>query len=157
MSELLSLAVGDVLGPDGRFVGEVYVRRRSTKGKRTGRRLPLHPEAKVALGRHLVTLRAEGLILKSTLPLFGSAKGKGMKAIDRRSAHRIVARAAAAAGLGGGLSTHSWRKWLAVQVYAKTEKCLIKTGASLGHRQIETTWRYCRSLGVQAERVLLDL
>ena len=156
VSELLSWRVGDVL--DGRSIRTtVYTRRDSIKGKRAGRRLALHPEARFAIGRWLVDLEKRGVALDPERPLFCSRENEFLNPMSRKSAHHAVAKAAALAGLDEGISTHSWRKWLATQVYKRSGNCLIQTGQILGHRQISTTWRYCRSLSVGSERLLLDL
>ncbi len=155
VSELLSWTIGDVW--DGRkFRESVYTKRSRIKGRKEGRRLPLHPEAKRALARWLVELRRQGLKLDANRPVFSGREGGFTKAISRKSAHRIVSEAASRAGLEAGVSTHSWRKFLARSVYEKSGHCLIKTGAILGHRQIESTWRYCRSVAIGAEDLLLD-
>ena len=155
VSELLSWTIGDVWDGE-RFRDSVYTKRSRIKGKREGRRLPLHPEAKMALARWLVDLRRHGLGTDPGRPVFCGREGGFRKAVSRKTAHRIVAEAAAKAGLEDGVSTHSWRKYLARSVYERSGHCLIKTGAILGHRQIETTWRYCRSVAIGAEDLLLD-
>ncbi len=130
ISELLSLKIGDVLGEGGRFLNEVYVRRSAVKGKRSGRRLPLHPTAKFALGRWLVELRRNGAFLNRNGFLFVSRKGRGVQPISRRAALQMIERAVADAGLDSGLSTHSMRKWVAGEVYRRSGNCLVRTGAS---------------------------
>ena len=155
ISELLSWSIGDVF--DGRKLKDfVYTRRSKTKGKREGRRLPLHPEAKHLIAKWLVDLRRRGIELHHDRPLFCGREARFCRAIGRKSAHRIVAEAARKAGLEDGVGTHSWRKFLALTVYERSGHCLIRTGAILGHRNISTTWRYCRSVAVGAEQLLLD-
>ena len=156
ISELLSWTIGDVL--DGRTLRDaVYTRRHAVKGRSAGRRLPLHRAAKWAIGRWLINLRRRGVSLEPSRPLFCGREARYWRAMSRKTAHRVVADAAVVAKLPAGISTHSWRKFLAVQVYQRSGHCLIKTGAILGHRQVETTFRYCRSLAVGAEDLLLDL
>ena len=155
VSELLSWTIGDVCD-GGKFRESVYTKRSRIKGKREGRRLPLHPEARRALARWLVDLRRHGLELDSNRPVFSGREGGFTKAISRKSAHRIVSEAATRAKIQTGISTHSWRKLIAVEIYQKSGNCLIKTGAVLGHRQVATTWRYCRSVAIGAEDLLLD-
>ena len=154
ISELLSWRIGDIWDGE-RLRDVVYTRRSRMKGKREGRRLPLHPQARLALARWLVDLRRHGVTLNPERPVFCSREGGFIRAISRKTAHRIVSTGATRAGLKIGISTHSWRKLVAVEVYRRSGNCLIKTGAILGHRQVGTTWRYCRSLAVGAEDLLL--
>ena len=154
ISELLSLKIGDVLGEGDRFLNEVYVCRSAVKGKRAGRRLPLHPTAKFALGRWLVEQRKKGAVLERGHFLFVSRKGRGWRPISRRAALQVMERAAAGIGLDEGISTHSMRKWVAREVYQRSGNCLVRTGAVLGHRNISTTWRYCASLTTGAAGLL---
>jgi len=157
ISELLSLRVGDVLGRTGRFHDAVYVSRRAVKGKRAGRRLPLHPAAKFALGRWLVDRRRRGSLLDPESPLFSSRKGGEEKAISRKTAAQIFAEAAERAGLEGGISTHSMRKWVASEVYRLSGHCLLTTQKVLAHRQLATTARYLANLDTGAMNLVMAL
>src|SRR5688572_3627310 len=65
ISELLSLTVGDVW-QHGQFVERVAVQRRHMKGKTQGRSVILHPEAKGALARWLMTLQCGGTVTPDT-------------------------------------------------------------------------------------------
>jgi len=71
ISELLSLAVGDI-SQHGQMVDRVAVARRSMKGKRAGRSVPLHPQAKEALAAWLEVYRERHGELMPSLPLFVS-------------------------------------------------------------------------------------
>jgi integrase len=157
ISELLSISIGDVF--DGRkFRESVLVRRRHTKGKREGRRLPLHREAKLALARWLIELRRDGVALDARRPIFVSRQGGGWQAIGRKMAYRIITSAATRANLPDGISCHSTRKYAAQEVYRLSGNCLVRTGAILGHRGgVATTWRYIRSVATGAESLLLDI
>jgi len=157
ISELLSITLGDVY--DGRRFHETFqVQRRNTKGKREGRRLPLHHEAKMAIARWLVELRREGVALDAHRPLFVSRQGAGSRPIGRKMAHRIITKASARAGLAAGISCHSTRKYVAQEVYRMSGHCLIRTAAVLGHRGgVATTWRYIRGIATGAESLLLDI
>lgn len=157
ITELLSITLGDVF--DGRRFHETFqVQRRNTKGKREGRRLPLHHEAKIAIARWLVELRREGVALDAHRPLFVSRQGGGLRPIGRKMAHRIITKASARAGLAAGISCHSTRKYVAQEVYRMSGNCLIRTAAVLGHRGgVATTWRYIRGVATGAESLLLDM
>lgn len=157
ISELLSITIGDVFD-GGRFRESVQIRRRNTKGKREGRRLPIHREAKLALARWLVELRRDGVHLDAGRPLFVSRQGGGCQAIGRKMAYRIITSAASRAGLADGISCHSTRKYAAQEVYRLSGHCLVRTAAVLGHQGgVATTWRYIRSIATGAESLLLDI
>ena len=157
ITELLSLKVGDVF--DGhKFRESIQIQRRHTKGKREGRRLPLHREAKMALARWLVSLRHNGVPLDANRPLFVSRQGGGWQAIGRKMAHRIITGAAGRAGLASGISCHSTRKYAAQEVYRLSGNCLVRTAAVLGHRGgVATTWRYIRGIATGAQSLLLNM
>ncbi len=157
ISELLSVQIGDALDERGRFRPSIYVRSSAMKGKTAGRRLPLSPSTRGSLGRWLVQLRRTKEILRPDWPLFSSREGDGLIALSRKSAHRIYANAAEAARLEPGISTHSCRKWVSREVYARSEKCLITTGTVLGHRSIKTTWRYCLGLTTEVNKLLVGI
>lgn len=157
ISELLSITIGDVF--DGStFRESVQIQRRHTKGKREGRRLPLHREAKLAIAKWLVEIRREGVSLNAGRPLFASRQGGGWKSIGRKMAYHVITMAANRAGLAGGISCHSTRKYVAQEVYRMSGNCLIRTAAVLGHRGgVATTWRYIRTVATGAESLLLDM
>jgi integrase len=148
ISEILSLRIRDVLGAGNSFRDAIYVRRSAMKGKLAGRRLPLHPVAKITLGRWLVERRQREGDLDLESYIFASRKGVG-RPISRSTACHVFAEAARCAGLREGISTHSMRKWVAMRVYRASGNCLVKTGAVLGHRQIGTTARYCTSAAAE--------
>ena len=139
----LSLTIGDVF--DGsRFRKSMRVARKSMKGRRQSFVVPLHPRAKRAIARWLVTVRKRGQGLDPKAPLFSSRQqGRAMSA---RMAQILVAEAADRAGLGEGISTHSWRKTFASRLYDATGHCLLTVGAVLAHSpaDVRTTARYLR-------------
>jgi len=157
ISELLSLTIGDVY--DGHaFRESVQIKRRNMKGKREGRRLPLHREGKLAVAKWMVELRRGGVSLDADRPLFVSRQGGGRKAIGRKMAYKIITTAADRAGLPDGIGCHSTRKYAAQEVYRLSGNCLIRTAAVLGHRGgVATTWRYIRGIATGAESLLLAI
>ena len=92
VSEQISLRVGDVLSPGrgGRdepitpadLRGVVTVPRRRMKGKRQGRSVPLHGEARDVLAAWLEEIRQRGL-LTADMPLFYSRKRRRRAGIHR--------------------------------------------------------------------------
>lgn len=139
ISELLSLRIRDVL-QNGNFVERIAVARGHMKGKKEGRTVILHPQAKEALELWTRELMAAGHTAPDTF-IFRSREG-GNRAIARGSAWHILKTACARAGLSGKLGTHCMRKTFAKNVHAKLGKDLMKTQKALGHRSITSTVSY---------------
>lgn len=153
ISELLSLRVGDVIR-DGRVLERVRVERRSMKGKRSSRDVPLNERARAALAEWLPVLyrwRDAG----PDLYLFQSAKGGRL---SRRQAARIVARLARTLHMPPRIGTHSLRKTFARAVYDNACACwrpglelpIRVVMKALGHRSVDVTEHY---LGLDMEAV----
>lgn len=139
ISELLSLRIADVF-QGGKVVDEVSVARRNMKKKREGRTIPLHPEAKPALGLWVNKL----LQAKDSLPtdpLFPSREGD-KKALHRKSAWCALTKAYSKAGLTGKLGTHALRKTFANRIYENSGHDLMVTQEALGHAEITSTTKY---------------
>lgn len=156
LGSVLSLKVGDIW--DGkRFRERVRVARRNLKGKFAGIDLPLHPAARFALGRWLATLRSRGVKLTSDMPIFLSREG-GVRSLSRRRAQEIVQEAASRAGLGFGVSTHSWRKTFAGRLYEATGHNILLVSRALHHRQLSTSIHYLTwKLNEKADAAILAL
>ena len=149
VSEALSLQIGDVL-QYGKIVERVSVERRHTKGKRSGRTVPLHREAREALAHWLEKLRADGHLTGS---LFRSQKGGAM---TRVQAHRVYASAFDMASLQGKLGTHCARKSFAQRMYSALDRDLIKTQRALGHANVNSTVSYLDGCEHEVESAILD-
>ncbi len=156
VSSLLALKVGDVIN-GRRFHPRLRVARRNLKGKHAGLDIPLHPVAKIALGRWLVERRSRGERLLPTAPLFPSRQGKAQP-LSRRRAREIIQEAAARAGLPPGISTHSWRKTFAGRLYEATGHNILLVSRALNHRQLATSISYLRwKLDEKADAAILSL
>lgn len=155
LGSILALKIGDVW--DGqKFRDRIRVARRFTKGKHSGLDMPLHRVASIAIGRWLVTLRKAGAALDAPAPLFLSREGG--KALSRRWAQEIVNNAATKAGLGLGVSTHSWRKTFAGKLYEATGHNLLLVSRALHHRQLSTSLHYLSwALEAKADAAILNL
>jgi len=155
IGSLLVLKIGDVW--DGqRFRRRLRIARRNLKGKPAGLDMPLHPAARFAIGRWLATLRKAGAPIDSQSPLFGSREGG--QSLSRRRAQEIVNEAARIAGLGFGVSTHSWRKTFAGRLYEATGHNLLVVSKALHHRQLSTSLQYLGwKLEEKAEAAILGL
>lgn len=137
ISELLSLTIADV-SQDGQIVGSLAVARRNTKGKREGRKVPMHPEAKEALTAWLTELNG----YPADTFVFHSRKG-GNKAITKQQVGDILRMALRSNGIyDKGMGTHVMRKTFANRVYLKTKGNLLHTQAALGHKNINSTVQY---------------
>ena len=100
------------------------------KGKQSGRRVPLHEDAKEALTKVIFGC---GLIDKPSEKLFP---------FTRQQAHRILKSAYEKAHLVGKVTTHSLRKSFASKVYNALGRDLINTQKALGHANINSTVKY---------------
>ena len=139
ISELLSLRVGDVAGPDG-IVPRITVRRRHMKRKIEGRTVLVHPKAKAALADWLDELHRAGHA-EPEAPLFRS-RGLFGRALTRVQAHRILQAAFDRCGIRGQTGTHCMRKTFAQNVHQALDGDLVKTQRALGHRNINSTVSY---------------
>lgn len=143
ITELLSLRVSDVW-ETGAARREIYIQRQRLKGGRSarrrsvrGRRIPLAEPVRNAIAAHV----ENGLWALPDRHLFASRQNL-FKPMSRWHAHRILLRAVAACGLNSDrISNHSYRKFFAQGIYART-KDLLLTQAALSHANPLTTARY---------------
>lgn len=144
ISELLSLTLKDVVTPQGHILPEIYMARKSTKGRNEGRAVPLHPDATTALMAWVNEMCSTYHDLPMGTPLFLSGKTKNgeLKPISRIQGWRTLVKAYMEAGLTGKLGTHTMRKTFADRVYKKLDRDLIRTRAALGHKTIQSTADY---------------
>jgi integrase len=149
ISELLSLAVGDVL-QHGKILDQITVQRRHMKGgkagKTSGRTVPLHPEARAALSVWLEVLAKMKGALAPDTPMFCSRvkdPTTGLKrAVSREQAWRILREAFHANELQGKLGTHAMRKTFCNRMYEKLNHDLVKCQRAMGHANINSTVAY---------------
>ena len=135
ISELLSLKVEHVF--DGRApLPRFYLARQSTKGRRAGASIVLHPDAAAAL---VQWIDAAGLGIEDYL--FPSQKRKD-QSLDRRSAWRLLNRAFRSAGVHGMAGSHCMRKTFAKNVYKILKGDLFRTSQAMRHTSVVTTLRH---------------
>jgi site-specific recombinase XerD len=139
ISELLSLNIGDVVDKQGRALPYVTVKARNTKTKE-GRTVPLNSDARKAVEAQAKHLLSEGATRESAL--FLSRKGKGVAAIGRVQAWRMLKALFDLADVLGNVATHSMRKSFAAEVYRLLGGKIEKVQAALGHRSITSTVAY---------------
>ena len=145
--EIAELTWDMVLGPDGELSASIELRDHAAK-KRSGRRIPLHPELRQAL----LAWRA---VTVPVGPIIASERGGRMRAA---SVVLWFARAFRAIGLDG-CSSHSGRRTFVT----RAARLVHKAGGSLrdvqllaGHRSITTTQRYIEG-DTDAQRKLVSL
>jgi len=119
------------------------------KGKREGRTIRLHDEARSILAEWIEQLRNEGQMTDDSF-LFQSRKG-GNSPITRQNASRVLNDAFRVAGLSGPLGTHTMRKTFARRVKERAEELrdegrnvepLLIIQMALGHKNIKSTFMY---------------
>jgi site-specific recombinase XerD len=113
------------------------------KGKKEGRELVLHPEARRALEELVAALPQE-----PETPLF-RAQGTA-RPLNRRTAWVLLKKAARACGLEGKIATHSMRKTFAKRCYKLAGGDIRKVQEAMGHKNLNSTAAY---IGVEQDDV----
>lgn len=145
VSETVALTVGHVWR-NGAIVSDIALAPRHLKGKRgRTRRVPVSPELHRALTHHLWWLRLK-YTLTPDLPLFPSRQVSAdgsVRPITRVQAHMIIKKAFAAAGIedDGRLGTHTLRKTIAKNCFARTKDIMVLRDL-LGHVNVSTSQVY---------------
>lgn len=153
ISEILSITVGQIFKEE-KISKDLYIPRRNMKGRVEGRRIPLHEEAREALGLWLIELnRKRALSLDA--PLFVGRKDQE-KAISRVQAWRILEDAFERAGLSGSLATHSLRKTFARRIHKKLNYNLVDLQIAMSHRSIQSTIRYLSGDNEKVDAAILS-
>jgi integrase len=137
ISDLLSLALGDVIDGQRQIANIVVLKERKT-GKT--KRFPLNASVKKAILAYIALRPAAGLLE----PLFTSRRGGRL---SRWQARRILKEAGASIGLEK-IGTHSLRKTFGYHVYKKTGGDIGLVQKLLNHSTSENTLRY---IGIDRE------
>ena len=133
----------------------VYIPRRAMKGKREGRSVILHPEAKAALQVWLKELQEQGYSGPDSF-VFQSRKGAN-RPISRVRAWQILNEVAGANGLQGHIGTHSMRKTFADRIYDRLGHDIYSTQKALGHSSVTTTAKYLSFRQEEIDQAILEL
>jgi integrase len=158
ISETAALTVGHVWR-NGSVVQDIALAPRHLKGGRgRTRRVPVSPELRRALIRHLWWLRLK-YTLSPHLPLFPSRQtgpDGTVRPITRVQAYLIIKAAFAKAGIedDGRLATHVFRKTVARATYARCKDPLLIRDL-LGHVDVGTTQRYLETSADAVREALL--
>ena len=141
ISELLSLKIGDVY-QNSKPVSDLLFDRSIVKGGEVSRVVPVNSDGREAV-EALITWHSKHYdSVDAAHPLFPSRNGrKGLKPMNRQTAHDVLKRAYEKAGLNGKLATHSLRKSFAQRLYEQTSD-IYMVQEMLGHRSVSTTQRY---------------
>lgn len=153
ISEILSITIGQVF-QDGKIAHYLYVPRKNMKGRVEGRRIPLHQEAREALGVWLIELNKKRPLLLNA-PLFVGRKSQTTP-ISRIQAWRILEEAFARAGLVGSLATHTMRKTFARRIHKKLNFNLVETRLAMAHRSIQCTISYLAGDNSKVDAAILS-
>ena len=153
ISCILSLQVDDIW--DGKAMrGRIRIRRSTTKGKRSGYDMSLHPEAAAALHAQIKTLQ-------DTRPgAFVFPRQDGKAPLHRVQAWKSFKRVLAKAGLEGArgeLGWHATRKTYARKVYEALGHDLVRTAYALRHSCVSKTIRYLSFNEADVDQIILGL
>ena len=149
ISELLSLHIGQTF--DGTAVlPRVYLQRSSTKGKRHGASIALHPKAVAAL-RKWITSRGP---VSADDWLFPSQRAPG-RAMGRHAAWHILHRAFIAAGVTVMAGTHAMRKSFCANVHRALGGDLFRLAKAMRHSSPLTTLSYLSFKQDEIDRAIL--
>jgi integrase len=150
VSDLLGLAVGQVVDERGRFRQSVELVEAKT-GKT--RRFPVNEAAREALGPHLADLAARGAAGPGDALFPASRSGAPL---SRKMAHLIMSSAGLAVGLAD-IGTHSLRKTFGYHLYKRTGGNLALVQKMLNHSNSGDTLRYIGVDREQMDDACLDL
>ena len=153
LSSMLQLRVGDV-AIAGEVQDRIRIRRGTTKGKRSGFDLPLHPQAASALQGYLDAApdRSSGdYIFPGKYPGVRLCKTAGWRAIKRAFA------AAGIIGAPGEIGSHTLRKTFARLIYSALGHDLVRTSYALRHRSVATTVAYLSFREEEVDAAILAL
>jgi len=135
LTTLLSLRLED-LSINGKVSDRIRVRRSTTKGKRAGYDMVLHPQAAQALQEYLDT---DHRVMGYLFP------GRSRSRLSRSQGWRMVKNIFKEVGIEGGmgeLGAHAFRKTFCKLVYEALKYDLIKTAHAMKHASVSTTVQY---------------
>lgn len=132
ISEILAVRVGDV-EQHGKIVDSVSVEARNMKGRKKGRTVALHRDAKDAITALLGEYeRKWGRRMASDMYLFKSQIGAN-RPLSRSHVAQILHGIYDRHGFTGKLGTHALRKCFAAKMWQRLGKDIVKVQAAMGH------------------------
>jgi integrase len=158
-AELLTLTIGQLLGPQGEVALEISIARKCLKGGRgvhakgiRSRRIPLGARARAAIADYLASMKVHPT---GDTFVFRSRNGTN-EPIRRCQAHHLLKGIAREAGLDAArLGCHSARKSFARMVHAAGGNDLVKTQRLLAHASPVTTAKYLETTEAELDAVVL--
>lgn len=170
ISELLSLKIEDIRGAlSDAPEAQIAVKRKSMKGKRKGRAVWVHSEARGALALYIAAReKHSGRAALDSEYVFASGRRQGAvpmahgkpysRPICRKWAWKMLRRTIRRAGIydatAGG--THTMRKTFAQEIYVASGKDLYVTQKALDHASPSTTARYLNSVDADVKSLILN-
>lgn len=153
LTSMLSLRICDV-AIAGIIQTRIRIRRRTTKGKRFGFDMPLHPQAVSTLQNYVATLsdRRPGAFL------FPGRK-PGTR-LSRTAGWRAIKKAFRIAGIEGApteIGTHTLRKTFARLIYSALGHDLVRTSYALRHASVSTTVEYLSFCEEEVDAAILGI
>lgn len=153
LSSMLQPRVGDV-AIAGEVQDRILVRRVTTKGKRSGFDLPLHPQAAEALQEYL-----DGNPNRGSGEYLFAGRDRGVR-LSKTAGWRALKRVFTVAGIKGApteIGGHTLRKTFARLLYAALEHDLVRTSYALRHRSVATTVAYLSFREEEVDRAMVGI
>lgn len=139
ISELLSFTIGDI-APHGKIVNSTYLQKRNTKGKISGRTIPINNQCQQLLEKYFNHYGLFGRPLNTAL--FESRNGGKISVRQCQNFYKIMFEQSGVIGSSHQLGTHATRKTFATRVYYTTDKDIMATSKALGHKSLMSTHCY---------------
>ena len=140
ISELLALKIDDVW-QNKKPVTDLLFDRSIVKGGEVSRAVPVNIDGREAIQTLIHWHSEKYKTIAPPRPLFPSRNRQGAVAMNRQTAHDMLKKAFAVAGLNGKLATHSLRKSFAQRLYDESGDIYL-VQELLGHRNVSTTQNY---------------
>lgn len=141
ISEILAVRVGDV-EQHGKIVDFVTVEAKNMKGKRRGRTVALHRDAKQAIAALLDEYEAKwGRRMTPDLFLFRSQQGVN-RPLSRSHVGKFLHDIYRQHHFTGKLGTHVLRKVFAQKMWRRLDKDIVKVAHAMGHSSVNSTAKY---------------
>lgn len=150
---MLSLHIGDV-AIAGEAQNRIRIRRGTTKGRRAGYDMPLHPRAATALKEYI-----DILLNQSPGAFLFPGRRPGTR-LSKTAGWRAIKRAFAAAGIAGApteVGTHSLRKTFAQRIYTALGHDLVRMSYAMRHASVSTTIEYLSFREEEVDTAILNI
>jgi len=151
LSSLMSLRIEDV-SINGKVRDRIRVRRMTTKGRRSGFDMALHPQAAESLQEYLdIRHQVVGYVFEGRFPKTRMSRSQGW---------RVIKEIFEESGLDGGygeLGAHVLRKTFCRLIYSALRHDLVKTAYAMRHASVSTTIHYLSFREEEVDSAILAL